>query len=106
MHRVKLVREVIGLKQYIKILYGDIEGRVKADAKVLERLANLLRNSLNLNVDSEKLRECLEKIVKGQADELEVIVRFCSKKTYIACFRICNEYLKIVCHNCIKAREV
>lgn len=39
-------------------------------------------------------------------DEVRGNCRVCSKKTCIACSRICDECLKITCQNCIKTREV
>ncbi|MEM3964315.1 MAG: DUF559 domain-containing protein [Thermofilaceae archaeon] len=72
MPKVKLVREVVESKHYVKILYGDVEGKVKVDAKVFEKLTNFLRNSLNLNVDPGKLRICLQDILEYRVDEAEL----------------------------------
>jgi hypothetical protein len=39
-------------------------------------------------------------------DEVRGNCRVCGRKTCIACARICDECLRIVCQNCIKTREV
>ena len=39
-------------------------------------------------------------------EEVRGNCRICDRKTCIACMRICDECLKIVCPNCIMSREL
>jgi methionyl-tRNA synthetase len=39
-------------------------------------------------------------------DEVRGNCRVCGGKSCIACFRVCDECLKITCQNCIKTMEV
>lgn len=39
-------------------------------------------------------------------DEIRRSCSVCGRKTYIACFRICDLCLRIVCPDCIKSREI
>jgi hypothetical protein len=39
-------------------------------------------------------------------DEVRGNCRVCGRKTCVACSRICDECLKIVCQKCIKTHEV